>query len=232
MQTRQKRKLEELSTQMQNKTLDHFGLDVSTPISNAMHQGGSLDEPSRKKVKGDIARHKFFAPSLNDLPNKDLGKHIKSHIKSGETVFQQDLRVNPRKGGNYKGYMLTSTMVSSEKFDSSLKDIGEPLSPNPNSGSGEFHRSHTSPFNLGGEKTNKARTVNAPSWANITIDGFIESKAKNAVEKYGDGSVFHFRFDTAKRSTVGYMVDRGGIEGVDEDKRWKVVSTQYKRKEF
>lgn len=229
METRQKRKQDELSKEMQNKTLDHFGLDVSKTVSSAMKQGGSLDETSRKKVKGDIERHKFFVPSLGDLPNKDLGKHIATHIESGDTVFQQDLRVNPRKGGNYKGYMLSSTLVSSQKFDSKLKEIGEPLSPNPYSGTGESHRAHTTPFNLGGEETNSTRTVNAPSWANVAIDSFIESKAKNAADKYGDGTVFHFRFDTAKRSTVGYMIDRGGVDGVDDNKRWKVVSTQYER---
>lgn len=224
-QTIKKKKLETLSS----STVGHTGIDVSGTIRKALDQGGSLDETSRKKMKGDIARDKFFAPDLSGILPKDLANHVVEHRKSGKTVSQVDNRIDARKGGPYKGHMFSSTRVSGDVFDSNLKEINEPMSPNPYSGTGTVHRSHTTPFNLGGMDTNDTRTVNAPSWANITVDSFIESKAKKSAVKRGDGSTFHFRFDTHDRSTVGYAVDRGDSFS-DEDKRWKVVMAQYERK--
>ena len=223
-QTAKRKKIESLST----STVGHSGIDVSAPIRKAQDQGGSLDETSRKKMKGDIARDKNFAPKLSGLMHQDFASHILEHRISGKVVSQVDNRIDPRKGGAYMGHMFSSTRVSPNSFDPSLKEIGEPMSPNPYSGSGSVHRAHTTPFGLGGIETNATRTVNAPSWANITVDSFIESKAKKSAAKYGDGSTFHFRFDTHDRSSVGYAVDRG--KAVDSDKRWKTVVAQYQRK--
>jgi hypothetical protein len=219
-----KRKLEALTT---SKT-GHTGLDVSSTVRKAQDQGGSLDEPARKKLKGDIRRDKSFAPDLSGILPKDLARHILDHRASRDVVSQVDNRINPRKGGAYKGYLLSSTRVSSSSFDSDLKEVNEPLSPNPYARTGTIHRTHTTPFNLAGPETNTTRTVNAPSWANITVDSFIETKAKKSAVKYGRNSTFHFRLDTHNRSTVGYAVDRG--DSVDEDQRWKVVQAQYQRK--
>lgn len=223
-QTAKKQKMETVST----STIGHTGIDVSGPIRTAQSQGGSLDDTSRQKMKGDILRDKSFAPDLNGLMPKDFASHILEHRTSGKVVSQVDNRIDARKGGAYLGHMFSSTRVSPDSFDAGLKEIGEPMSPNPYSGTGTVHRAHTTPFGLGGMETNATRTVNAPSWANITVDSFIESKAKKAAGKYGEGSTFHFRLDTHDRSTVGYAVDRG--TAVDSDKRWKTMMAQYQRK--
>ena len=219
-----KRKIEALK----DLKTEHFGVDVSSSVKKARLEGGKLDEEERRATTGRIARGKAIGPNLSDLIPKSLAKHILEHRESGDVFSQKDNRIDPRRGGAYKGFLVSSTRVSGDSFDSGLKEIGEPLSPNPNSGSGEFHRTHTTPYNLAGVGTNKSRTVNAFGWANITIDGFIERKAKNAAEKYGEGNVFHFRFDTHNRSSVGYVVERPDIK--DDDRRWKVVTAQYKRK--
>lgn len=226
--TRSKSKDKKLQESLKDSKTGHFGKDVSTTVSKAMDQGGSLDSDTRKKMKGDIARQKLYGASLEKIFSPDLATHIGKHRLSGDTVSQVDKRIKPRDGGKYEGFMLSSTRVSASTFDPSLKEIGEPLSPNPYSGSGMYHRAHTTPFNLGGIETNKTRTVNALSWANITVDSFIEDKAKRAAGKYGEGSTFHFRIDTHDHSTVGYVVERPGK--MDEDKRWKAVAAQYLRK--
>lgn len=225
--TRSKEKSQQLLQSLKNDKTEHRGHDVSTSVKKAMDSGGSLDDEPRKKMKGEIARNKLIGPSLEKLLPKSFVSHITEHMKSGEVVSQVDKRVDPRSGKPYEGYMLSSTRVSPDPFDSKDKEIGEPMSPNPYSGEGIYHRTHTTPFGLGGIKTNDTRTVNAYSWANITVDGFIEDKAKKASGKYGEGNVFHFRFDTHDRSTVGYLVDRGDVKG--DDRRWKVVHAQYQR---
>lgn len=225
--TRSKKKQQELLESLKSSKTEHRGLDVSPTVRKAMDLGGSLDDEPRKKMKGDIARQKVHGPSLESLLPKEFASHITEHRESGKVVSQVDKRVNPRGGGSYKGFMFSSTRVSPDIFDSKDKEIGEPMSPNPYSGQGIYHRTHTTPFGLGGIETNDTRTVNAYSWANITVDGFIEDKAKKAAGKYGEGNVFHFRYDTHDRSTVGYAVDREGVK--DDKQRWKVVQTQYKR---
>ena len=227
METRSDKKRKQLVDDLKDRKSEHLGFDVSKTVKTAMDNGGKLEEESRRKMKGDIARNKYFAPDLQKILGPDLANHIHEHRKSGFTVMQDDKRVDPQKGGSYQGYMFSSTRVLNSTFDSQLKEIGEPRSPNPYSGTGESHRAHTTPFNLAGVETNSTRTVNAFSWANITVDSFIESKAKASVAKYDEGNVFHFRLDTHDRSSVGYAVDRG--EDLD-DKRWKVVVAQYQRK--
>lgn len=227
MEMRSDKKRKQMVEDLKNRTSDHVGLDVSKTVKLAMDSGGKLDEEPRRKMKGEIERSKYFVPDLDTVLGKDFAKHIHEHRKSGSTVSQDDRRIDPHKGGSYQGYMFSSTRVLKDSFDSQLKEIGEPRSPNPYSGTGESHRAHTTPFNLAGVETNATRTVNAFSWANITVDSFIEDKAKKAVKKYDEGNVFHFRIDTHDRSSVGYAVDRG--EDL-EDKRWKVVVAQYQRK--
>lgn len=124
--------------------------------------------------------------------------------------------------------MFSPTQVSSDAFHSGQKEINESLIPSPYSGTGTVHRAHTTHFNLGSFENNSMRAVNAPSWANYTVDSFVEEKTQKTAGKLGDGSTFHYRFDTHDRSTVGNAVDRG--EELDDQRRWKVVMTQYGRK--
>lgn len=220
-----KRKLESLA----DSTLRHTGFDATPTVGKALAQGGSLDEPARKKLRGDINRATTFAPDLSGVLPRDLAQHIVEHKASGRVVSQVDNRIDPRKGGPYKGYQLSSTRVSGGSFDSKLKEIREPLSPNPYEGEGIYHRTHDAPYGLAGPATNAAKTVNAPGWANITVDAYIEAGAKRAVQQHGKGSTFHFRLDSHDRSSVGYAVDRKGSV-VDDNKRWEVTQVQYRRK--
>lgn len=223
--TANKRKLESLT----DSTLRHTGIDATPTVIKALDQGGSLDGPARKKLRGDINRGTTFAPDLSGVLPQDLAQHIVEHKASGRVVSQVDNRINPRKGGAYPGFQLSSTRVSDGSFDPTLKEIREPLSPNPYKRQGIYHRTHDAPYGLAGPATNAAKTVNAPGWANITADAYIEAGAKEAVRQHGEGSTFHFRLDSHDRSTVGYAVEQKG-SGVEENKRWQVTQVQYQRK--
>jgi hypothetical protein len=183
-----------------------------------MTQGGSLDQETRRKMTGDISRRSVSGGKLEDLVPQDLARHIEGLRKSKSGFSQVDKRVTARKGGSYEG----ATRVSGGEFDPQLKDIPRPASPPPESRTGRYHSAHTAPFSLAGGETNRAKTVNAPSWANVTVDGHIEKKAKEKA-KTGE-EVVHFRYDTHDRSTVGF------VRRKQKRKEWEMTSAQYARK--
>ena len=122
-----KRKIEALK----DLKTEHFGVDVSSSVKKARLEGGKLDEEERRATTGRIARGKTIGPSLSDLIPKSLAKHILEHRESGDVFSQKDNRIDPRRGGAYKGFLVSSTRVSGDSFDSGLKEIGEPLAPIP-----------------------------------------------------------------------------------------------------
>jgi hypothetical protein len=216
--TRSMSAAEETRKAVKASPVGHFGLDVTAQVTAAMQQGGSLDEETRRKMTGDISRHRVSGKELEELMPGQVAAHIEKLRDSKSTFSQADRRVKPRDGGKYEGYMLTATRVSSAQFDAPLKDVPRPLSPARESGTGRYHAAHTAPFSLGGHETNLAKTVNAPSWANVTVDAHIEKKAK---EDAATSEVFHFRVDTHDRSTVGAIKRK--------KEAWEVTSAQYQR---
>ncbi len=234
--TRSKSKMIKLEKNKDFTNISHFGLDVTKNLSEAMKKGGKEDnEEVRKKMHGDIKRHKLHGKSPKELLNPKFVKYL-SNLQDGDAQFiQKDKRIEPRKGGSYNGHMFTMTKVldfgKEDKPESEFKEIQEPSSPRPNkSKDGKWHRSHTSPFSLNGTETNKAKTVYAPSWSNITIDSGIERYAKETVKQYGEGNVFHFRMDSHDRSSLGVIVH--DVNSESEENRWFTVTAQYKRKNF
>lgn len=234
--TRSKAKMMKLESKKDFTNIKHFGLDVTDNLRNAMNNGGKEDnEEVRKKMHGDIKRYKLHGTSPKELLNPKFVKYL-SNLQDGNKQFiQKDKRIEPRKGGPYKGHMFTMTKVldfdKEHKPESEFKEIQEPSSPRPSEEKdGKWHRSHTSPYALNGTETNKAKTVFAPSWSNITIDGSIERYAKETVKTYGEGNVFHFRMDSHDRSSLGVIVH--DVNSESEKNRWFTVTTQYKRKNF
>lgn len=203
----------------------HFGTNVSSFVSSAMAQGGSLDQDSRRTMYGKINAGLGSGTSLESVLPGFVADHIKEHQRTGVDVLQSDHRVAPRKSESYLGHQLSSTRVN-PAHDSlaSEKTISEPLSPQPHSDdSGSYHRTHASPFNLVGTPSNDAHTVWAPSWANVTVDGHIEKRAQHAANKGHE--VFHFRVDTDTQSTVGFVKNRSG-----KDKPFKAIAATYERR--
>lgn len=234
--TRAKSRMMKLESKKDFKNIEHFGLDVTDNLREAMKKGGKEDnEEVRKKMHGDIKRYKLHGKSPENLLNPKFVKYL-SNLQDGKEQFiQKDKRIEPRKGGSYEGHMFTMTKVidfgKEDKPESEFKEIQEPSSPRPGKkGDGKWHRSHASPYALNGTETNKAKTVYTPSWSNITIDGSIERYAKETVKKYGEGNVFHFRMDSHDRSSLGVIVR--DVNSKSEEKRWFTVTAQYKRKDF
>lgn len=225
--TRSASKAEEKRKKVSKMTdVGHFGTDVSAFVDKAMQSGGSLDETSRATMRGKIRGDAARGSSLREVVPSFVADHVELHQKSVDPVFQQDLRVQPRKSSSYVGHQLTSTRVdATHGSEPDSKTIGEPLSPAPPSDfSGSQHRAHAAPFGLIGEPSNRAQTVWAPSWANVTVDSHIEKKALSASRK--GHSVFHFRLDTDTHSTVGMVKQRSG----SSKPAFKAISATYKRR--
>lgn len=203
----------------------HFGTNVSSFVSSAMSQGGSLDEDSRRTMYGKIKTGGVSGKKLDNVLPGFVADHIKEHKRADTDVHQSDLRIAPRKSESYVGHQLSSTRVNTvHGADSSEKMISEPLSPQPYSeDSGSYHRTHASPFNLVGTPSNDAHTVWAPGWANVTVDGHIEKRAQHAASKGHE--VFHFRVDTDTQSTVGFVKNRSG-----KAKPFKAFAATYERR--
>jgi hypothetical protein len=225
---RSRTRAEEASKKAASSKTQHFGEDVTPEVTKAMSSGRKLDEESRRGMQGRIKRSSLTVSDPSKVLGPEFGKQLVDQYASKTPIVQQDDRVDPRKGGSYPGFMMTSSIVSSKSFDPGFKEIPAPSSPNPYKGEGYYHASHASPFALVGPESNKVKTVNAPSWANITVDGGIEKEAHKAVEKFGEGEVIHFRLDSHDRSTVGYA--KHDVSASSEEQRWEVVAAQYQRK--
>lgn len=196
----------------------HFGVNVTPYVKTAIAEGGSLDDTRRHRMKGEIDRGERSGDSWESVVPGFVASHLGKHPK--DKVFSQnDLRVDPRRSQSYEGFMVTSTRVNTSHGDvAEEKTIAEPASPKPH---GSNDRSHASPFALAGADTNQARTVWAPKWANITVDGHVEKKAKAEPRR---AETFHFRFDTARESTVGYA-SHDPTTG-----KFRSLSTNYQRR--
>jgi len=229
-QLRSRTRAEELSKKAATTTTRHFGEDVTGDVSKAMRSGRKLDEESRRGMRGRIQRGSMSVSDPSKVLGPEFGKQLVDQYAKKTPIVQRDDRVDPRKGGPYPGFMMTSSIVSSTRFEPGFKEIPAPSSPNPYKGDGSYHASHASPFALVGPDSNKFKTVNAPSWANITVDGGIEKDAQKALEHAGAGEVIHFRLDSHDRSTVGYA--QHDVSAKSEDKRWKVQAATYKRKGY
>lgn len=207
------------------KDVEHFGFSTTPYVSTAMKAGGSLDETSRRTMYGKIKATKIQAGKLSKVLPGPLASHIKEHQSSFELILQKDLRVGPRKDESYIGHQITSTYVNPmHGSEAESKTISEPLSPQPHSDvKGGYHRAHAAPFSLVGEESNSAHTVWAPSWANITVDGFIEKRALKAASKGHE--VYHYRLDTDTHSTVGFVQQRSSKS---KKPQFKSISATYK----
>ncbi|MFD0725957.1 hypothetical protein [Lysobacter brunescens] len=232
--TRGKTRMMKLESKKDFSKVEHFGFDVTSNLREAMNQGGKeANSEVRHRMQGDIKRFILHGKSPDELLNPKFAKYLSRMQKQELSFIQKDNRINPRDGGSYKGHMFTMTRVmdfdKETKPESEFKEIQQPSSPRPkDSGKGTWHRSHTSPYSLNGTETNKAKTVYAPSWSNITIDSGMERFAKETVKKYGEGNVFHFRLDSHDRSSLGVIVH--DVKSESEKHRWFTVTAQYKRK--
>lgn len=228
MELRSVAKQEEQRKKVASMTgVGHFGTDVSSYVSTAMSQGGSLAEDSRRTMYGQIKSGGVSGKKLDAVVPTFVAKHIQAHQSLSDEVHQVDNRVGARKSESYLGHQLTSTRVNSAHGSlASEKEVNTPMSPHPYSDEpGSYHQTHASPFNLVGTPSNDAHTVWAPSWANITVDGHMEKRAQKAAAK--GHSVYHFRVDTDTQSTVGYVKQRSGSS---KKEKFKAFAATYERR--
>ncbi|WP_255990948.1 hypothetical protein [Chitinolyticbacter albus] len=242
--TRHQEKLKVLEetnrAKLQSTSFSHQGFDTTSLMQTA-HQSskqGSLEDTVRWQMHGQIAlgavrsdhgignvTPSFTQDALNALRNKKVSGNI----------VQQDLRINPQKGGSYDGHMVTVSRVVNHGDIADDKEIGNPKSPNPYSSDVQYDRAHRAPFSLTGAESNTYNTVWAPHYPNIAVDSHMERKALDKFKKYGDNKVFYVAADSHDRSTVGVVYDRGDNPGKSkktglQKERFKSVFAQYERK--
>lgn len=200
--------------------MEHHGLDVTPYVREAMQSGGKLEKGQRDEIGEQMRKNSVSSKKLSDVLPKAFVPQVKQAFKQ-ESVQQSDSRVMGKGKGRYEGFMFTTSFVT-PGGDSDEKEIPRPSSPRPKEyGKKEAHQSHTSPFSLVGPESNRLKTVWNSQWANIGVDSRIE---KSALQEHGQGSqVVHFRMDSDRRSTVGYVskTPQGGF---------KSVSLQYQRR--
>lgn len=200
--------------------MEHHGLDVTPFVREAMQSGGKLEKGQRDLIGEQMRKNSVSGKKLSDVLPKAFVPQVKQVFEQ-ESVQQSDSRVMGKGGVGYKGFMFTTSFVT-PGGDSDDKEIPRPSSPRPKEyGKKEAHQSHTSPFSLVGPESNRLKTVWNSQWANIGVDSRIE---KSALQEHNQGSeVVHFRMDSDRRSTVGYVskTPQGGF---------KSVSLQYQRR--
>lgn len=200
--------------------MEHHGLDVTPFVREAMQGGGKLEKGQRDLIGEQMRKNSVIGKELSDVLPKSFVPQVKQVFEK-PSVLQSDSRVMGKGKGRYEGFMFTTSFVT-PGGDSDDKEIPRPSSPRPKEyGKKEAHQSHTSPFSLVGPESNRLKTVWNSQWANIGVDSRIE---KSALQEHNQGSeVVHFRMDSDRRSTVGYVskTPQGGF---------KSVSLQYQRR--
>ena len=200
--------------------MEHHGFDVTPFVREAMQGGGKLEKGQRDEIGEQMRKSSLRGKELSEVLPKAFVPQVRQVFEKS-SVLQSDTRVMGKGLESYGGFMFTTSFVT-PGGDSTEKEIPRPSSPRPKEyGKKEAHQSHTSPYSLVGPESNRMKTVWNSQWANIGVDSRIE---KAALQEHDKGSeVAHFRMDTDRRSTVGYVSKTPGGD-------FQSVVLQYQRR--